>query len=180
MKNATRRLRGLAAGVAVATGLLLHAPVQAQVQQDAQGGRRWQQGQRQDPAQRLDRQVSMLTERLQLSSTQASRIRGILQRQDEQLRAWRQEHRGEFQRGGGRRGGEQQQGANGERRRPELPAELKAIRDRGEQQIEAVLNDRQRAEYRTLREQRGQFGNRQGGEGRGQRGDRQGRYDGSR
>ena len=162
MKNATRRLRGLAAGVAVATGLLLHAPVQAQVQQDAQGGRRWEQGQRQDPAQRLDRQVSMLTQRLQLSSTQASQVRGILQRQDEQLRAWRQEHRGELQRGGGRQGGEQP-GANGERRRPELPAELKAIRDRGERQIEAVLNDRQRAEYRTLREQRGQWGGRRGG-----------------
>jgi len=94
MKNATRRLpRVLAAGVALAAGLLLNAPARAQDQGGPQGGRRWEQGQRSDPARRLDRQVAMLTRRLQLGSDQAARVRGILQRQDEQLRAWRQSPR---------------------------------------------------------------------------------------
>ena len=185
MKNATMRLpRTLAAGVALATGLVLHTPAGAQVQQDAQGGRRWEQGQRQDPGQRLDRQVSMLTQRLQLSSGQASQIRRILQQQEEQVQAYRQEHRGERgdQRAGRGQGGWQQQGQGGAQgQRRQLPPELQAIRDRGEQQIEGVLNDGQRAEYRRLREERGQWGNRQGGEGRGQRGSRQdGGFDGGR
>jgi hypothetical protein len=183
MKNATMRLpRTLAAGVALATGLLLHTPASAQVQQDAQGGRRWEQGQRQDPGQRLDRQVATLTQRLQLSSGQASQIRRILQQEEEQVQVWRQDHRDQAggQRGGRGQGGWQQQGQDGSQRqqgqqgqRRQLPPELQAIRDRGEQQIERVLNDGQRAEYRSLREERGQRGNRQGGEGRGQREGRQ-------
>jgi hypothetical protein len=182
MKNATKRLpRTLAAGVALAMGLLLHTPARAQFQQDRQGGRRSEQGQRQDPGQRLDRQLSMLTERLQLSSAQASQIRRILQQQDEQFQAWRQDHRDQAggQRGGRTQGGWQQQGQrDGQReqgQRRQLPPELQAIRDHGEQQIERVLNDSQRAAYRSLREQRGQWGNRQRGEGR-----QDGGYDGSR
>ncbi|HSU12552.1 hypothetical protein [Longimicrobium sp.] len=191
MKSMIRFPRMLAAGAAVATALVLHTPASAQYQQGQQGGQRWEQGQRQDPGQRLDRQVSMLTQRLRLSSTQASQIRRILQQQDEQFQAWRQSHRGEFQRGGREQGSRQQGGwqqqqgqrgqRDGQRQRRELPAELQAIRTRSEQQIERVLNDSQRAEYRRLQDERGQFANGQRGEGRGQRNGReQGRYDGSR
>jgi len=184
MKSMIRFPRMLAAGAALATGLLLQTPASAQYQQQGQqGGQRREQGQRQrqDPGQRLDRQVSMLTQRLRLSSTQASQIRGILQRQDQQFQAWRQGHQGEFQRGGrqqgqggwqqGQRGGQQgrQRGQDGQRERRQLPAELQAIRTRSEQQIERVLNDSQRAEYRRLRDERGQWANGQRGEGRGQR-----------
>ena len=189
MKKVTMRVpRMLAAGAALATGLLLHTPASAQYQQDQQGGRpRWEQGQRQDPGQRLDRRVQMLTRRLRLSSSQASQVRRILQQEEQQFQAWRQSHRGEFdgQRGGRAEGGRQQQGQGGFQRpqgqHRQLPAELQAIRDRGEQQIERVLNAGQRAEYRRLQQERGQWGDRQGGEGRGQRGSREGgRYDGSR
>jgi hypothetical protein len=176
MMNAIARFpRMLAAGAALATGLLLHTPANAQYQQDQQGGHRWEQGQRQDPGQRLDRRVSMLTQRLGLSSGQASQVRRILQQQEQQFQAYRQDHRD--QRGGRAQGGWQgQQG-----RRPQLPAELQAIRQHSDQQIERMLNDGQRAEYRRLRDERGQWGNQQGGEGRGQRGSRdQGRNDGSR
>jgi hypothetical protein len=181
MKNVIRLSRVLTAGAALAVGLLVHSPASAQYQQDQQGGRpRWEQGQRQDPGQRLDRQVSMLTRRLHLSSSQASQIRDILQQQDEQFRAWRQSHGGErdgrgqggFQRQQGQQGQGGWQGRQGQRERRQLPPELQAIRDRSEQQIERVLNASQRAEYQRLRQERGQWGGRERGEG-GQRGGRQ-------
>jgi hypothetical protein len=195
MKSMIRFPRMLAAGAALATGLLIQSPASAQYQQQGQQGGRWEQGQRQrqDPGQRLDRQVSMLTQRLRLSSSQASQIRGILQRQDEQFQAYRQSHQGEFQRGGRQqgqggwqqgqrqRGQERQRGQDGQRERRQLPAELQAIRTRSEQQIERVLNDSQRAEYRRLRDERGQWANGQRGEGRGQRnGGQNGQWQGSR
>ena len=193
MKSMIRFPRMLAAGAALATGLLIQTPASAQYQQGQQGGQRWEQGQgqrqRQDPGQRLDRQVSMLTERLRLSSTQASQVRRILQQQDAQFQAWRQSHPGELQRGGRDQGSRQQGGwqqggqraQDGQRERRQLPAELQAIRTRSEQQIERVLNDSQRAEYRRLRDERGQFADGRRGEGRGQQGGRQqGRFDGSR
>ena len=206
MTNVKRISRAVAAGSALAVGLLVQSPAHAQFQQGQQGGdHRWEQGQgqRQDPGQRLDRQVAMLTQRLQLSQNQAQQIRGILQQQDEQFRAWFQQNGGQArgQRNGrqgqggwqGRRGdtgqggwlgrrGENGQGGwqgqrgenGGQRERRQLPPELQAIRDRADQQIQRVLNDRQRAEYQQLRQQRAQGGR---GEGRGQRdGDQQGRY----
>lgn len=158
MKNVTMRM--LATGAALGTALLLNAPANAQDQAPRDRGE-WSQGQRPDPGQRLDRQVAMLTQRLQLSSTQASQIREILQQQEQQLQAWRQQHAGE--RGGGQRGG--QDGQRGDRQpgqRRQLPPELQAIRDRSEQQIERVLNADQRAQYQQLRAERQQRGGERG------------------
>jgi hypothetical protein len=201
MTNMKRISRGVAAGAALAVGLLVQSPAHAQFQGQQQGGgQRWEQGQgrRQNPGQRLDRQVAMLTQRLQLSQGQAQQIRGILQQQDEQFRAWFQQNgaqrgqrngqqgrggwqgqrgdngqggwqgqRGDNGQGGwqGRRGENGQRGEQGQRERRQLPPELQAIRDRADQQIDRVLNDRQRAEYQQLRQQRAE-GRR---EGRGQR-----------
>jgi hypothetical protein len=189
MKKVNVRVpRMLAAGATLAAALLLNAPAHAQFQQQDQGGRgRWEQGRRQDPGQRLDRQVTMLTQRLNLSSGQATQVRRILEQQDRELQAYRQSHGGE--RNGQRQGGWQRQqgqygqqgqggwqGQRGERR--QLPPELQAIRDRADQQIERVLNASQLAQYQQLRAQRGQWGGREHGEG--QRGGQNGQYRGNR
>jgi len=194
MKNVTMRV--LAAGAALGTALLLGAPANAQFQgQGGRGGWGQAQGQRQDPGQRLDRQVAMLTQRLRLSGSQASQIREILQDEQQQMQAYRQQHGGEqrgngqggyprdrqngqggWQRdgqsgqGGWQRGG--QDGQRGGRQRRQLPAELQAIHDRSEQQIERVLNASQRAQYQQLRAEREQRGGERG-QGRAQWGNGQ-------
>jgi Spy/CpxP family protein refolding chaperone len=150
--------RMLAMGAALAGGLLLNAPAHAQDHQQHDGPRQ-EQGARQDPGQRLDRQVARLTERLQLSTAQAGQVRRILAREQEQLQAFRQKN------GGAARPqpGQRPDGARGQ--------ELRAVRERTEQQIERVLNDRQRAEYARLRQERQERGGdrrggREGGEDR--------------
>ncbi|HEX6750265.1 MAG TPA: hypothetical protein VF092_23430 [Longimicrobium sp.] len=168
-------IRTFAAGAALAAALVTQAPARAQTQLDVQPGQRREHAQRQDPGQRLDRQVSMLTRRLGLSSSQQTQIRRILQQRDEQFRAWRESHRDQFggQRDGQRRDGRQGGFQRGQGQRPQLLAELQAIRDRSEQQIERVLTDSQRAQYRQLRDEHGRFGERRGGERREQHGDHQ-------
>lgn len=167
MKNVT--IRALAAGAALGAALLLNAPANAQDQAPRdRGGWGQAQGQRMDPGQRLDRQVAMLTQRLRLSDSQASQIRAILQQQEQQMQAWRQQHGGE-QRGNGQ-GGWQRDGQNGQRDGQrgdrqdgrQLPPELQAIRDRSEQQIVRVLNASQRTQYQQLRAERGQRGGERG------------------
>ncbi|MFN2567445.1 MAG: hypothetical protein ABR499_20810 [Gemmatimonadaceae bacterium] len=146
----TGRARLLAVGAALAAGLVL-AP-QAGAQSEQQGRARPERGQRMDPAQRVERRVGMLTERLQLSTQQASQIRQILTQESTQLQALRQKGEG---------------GASRESLRPEM----QAIRQRTEQQIDGVLTAQQRATYKELRDQmqkrRGERGER--GERRGTR-----------
>jgi len=81
----------------------------------------------------LERRLQMLTERLQLSSQQATQIRQILTQEQTQLQALRQKAEG---------------GASRESLRPEM----QAIRQRTDQQIEGVLTEQQRTTYRELRE----------------------------
>jgi Spy/CpxP family protein refolding chaperone len=126
MKSITR----LAFGAALAAGLVLTPEAGAQSEQ--QGRARPERGQRMDPAQRLERRVSMLTERLQLSTQQAAQIRQILTQEQTQVQALRQKA----------------QGASRESLRPEM----KAIRQRTEQQIDRVLTAQQRTTYHALRE----------------------------
>ena len=127
MKSMTR----LAFGAALAAGLAL-AP-QAGAQSEQQGRPDRPRGERMDPQQRLERRVGMLTERLQLSQQQAAQIRQILSQEHTQMQAVRQKAEG---------------GASRETLRPEM----QSIRQRSEQQIEAVLTEQQRATYRELRE----------------------------
>jgi hypothetical protein len=129
----------LAFGAVLAAGLVL-AP-QAGAQSEQQGRSRPERGQRMDPAQRIERRVGMMTERLQLSQPQATQIRQILTEEHAQVQALRQTV---------------EPGANREAARPQM----QAIREGTEKKIDAVLTEQQRTTYRELREsmrkQRGQ------------------------
>jgi Spy/CpxP family protein refolding chaperone len=126
-----RSMTRLAFGAVLAAGLVL-AP-QAGAQSEQQGRTRPERGQRMDPAQRIERRVGMLTERLQLSQQQATQIRQILTQEQTQMQPLWQKAEG---------------GADRESLRPEM----QAIRQRTEQQIEGVLTEQQRGTYRELRE----------------------------
>src|SRR5918998_225579 len=128
MTNMTR----LAFGAVLAAGLVLAPQAGAQGEQQGRpdrGGR----GERMDPAQRVERRVSMLTERLQLSQQQATQIRQILSQEPTQVQALRQK-------------------AQGNADRESLRPEMQSIRQRTEQQIDGVLTAQQRATYRELRD----------------------------
>jgi periplasmic protein CpxP/Spy len=131
----------LAFGAVLVAGLAL-AP-EAGAQSEQQGRARPERGQRMDPAQRLERRVGMLTERLQLSTQQATQIRQILTQEQTDMQALRQKGQG---------------GAS----RESLRQEMETIRQRTDQQVEGVLTEQQRTKYRELREsmqkQRGERG----------------------
>ena len=150
MKNMSR----LASGAVLAAGLVLASQAGAQ-QGDQQGRGRPERGQQMDPAQRLERRVGMLTERLQLSAQQATQIRQILTQEQTDVQALRQKAEG---------------GASREALRPEM----QAIRQRTEQRIDSVLTAEQRAKYNELREQMRQRRERGGERGEGERGRRRG------
>jgi Spy/CpxP family protein refolding chaperone len=137
MKSITK----LVFGAALAAGLVL-AP-EAGAQSEQQGRARAERGQRMDPAQRIERRVGMLTERLQLSQTQATQIRQILTQESEQMRAI-------FEKS--------EAGADRESLRPQM----QSLRQDTDKKIDAVLTDQQRKTYGELREQmrkeRGQRG----------------------
>jgi protein CpxP len=129
MKSITR----LAFGAVLAAGFAL-APQAGAQQGDQQGRGRPERSQRIDPAQRVERRVGMLTERLQLSTQQATQIRQILTQEQTDLQAvW--------------------QKAEGAASRDALRPEIQAIRQRAEQRIDSVLTTEQRAKYTELREQ---------------------------
>jgi hypothetical protein len=122
----------LAFGAVLAAGLVLAPQAGAQSEQQGRPDRGGQRGERMDPAQRIQRRVGMLTERLQLSQQQATQIRQILTQESEQTRAlW-----------------EKAPGADRESARPQM----KAIRAGTEKKIDGVLTEQQRATYRELRE----------------------------
>jgi hypothetical protein len=128
MKSTTR----LAFGAVLAAGLVLAPQAGAQSEQQGRPGRP-ERAQRMDPQQRLERRVSMLTERLQLSQQQATQLRQILTEEQTQTQALRQKAGG---------------GADRESLRPEM----QAIRQRTEQRIDGILTEQQRTTYRELRE----------------------------
>ena len=140
MKSMTR----LTFGAVLAAGLVLAPQAGAQSEQQGRPGRP-ERGQRMDPQQRVERRISMLTERLQLSQQQATQLRQILTEEQTQLQPlWQRA----------------EAGADRESLRPEM----KAIRQRTEQRIEGVLTEQQRTTYRELREsmrkERGEGGRR--------------------
>ncbi len=128
-----RTMTRLAFGAVLAAGLVLAPQAGAQSEQPVRLGRDGQRGERMNPEQRVERRVGVLTERLQLSTQQAAQVRQILTQEQTQMQALRQKAQG---------------GADRESLRPEM----QAIRQRGEQQLEAVLTEQQRATYRELRE----------------------------
>jgi hypothetical protein len=127
-------------------------------------------GERMDPRQMIDQKMAMMTETLKLDSAQQTRIRSILADQTMDMEALRKNAggqgagmggqrggRGGGGRGGGRRGSAPPDSAGGEesRRGPGgQSAEVRAIRDRTNKQIESVLNPQQLTTFRQMFEQR--------------------------
>ena len=136
----------LAFGAVLAAGLALAPQAGAQREQQGRPDRPGR-GERMDPAQRIERRVSTLTERLQLSQQQATQIRQILTDESVQMGALREKARG---------------GTDRESLRPQM----QSLREGTEKKIDAVLTDAQRRTYAELREQM-----RQRREQRGERGD---------
>lgn len=162
--------RYFAVAGALAAGLLLSDPASAQQgghdghkpgqHQDARGGR----GERGD---RGERRLAQLTQRLRLTDQQAAQIRQIFEQERTQLQALRQRD-GAAARPQGQPGPRPEGRPDGQRRQP--PAEVVALHERTTQQIERVLNESQRAEFRKLREEH-EARRREGGERRGPRGE---------
>jgi hypothetical protein len=179
MTNTTQRrtarlARLLAVGAALAGSVLVTATAcaPADTQNRQRGDRR---AERQtDSAQRAERRIAMLTARLQLSSQQQTQLRQILAEERRQVQALFPDGRRRGDVRGPRRPDDarRERGANrpDSARREEMRATMekaRAIREQTEQRIEGVLTERQRAEYRALREeQRKRF------EQRGPRGER--------
>ena len=130
----------------IAAGLALAPQACAQSEQQGRPDRAAR-GERMDPAQRIERRVSTLTERLQLSQRQATQIRQILTDESTQMRAIREKAQG---------------GADRESLRPQF----QSLREGTEKKIDAVLTASQRQTYARLREEM-----RQRREQRGERGE---------
>ncbi len=127
-----KKMTKLAFGAVLAAGLAMAPQANAQSEQQGRPDRPGR-GERMDPAQRIERRVSMLTERLQLSEQQATQIRQILTDESTQMRAL-------F---------EKAQGADRESVRPQM----QSLREGTEKKIDAILTASQRQKYAELREQ---------------------------
>jgi len=121
-----------------------------------------------DPRQILDQKMAKLTETLKLDSAQQDKVRSILADQTMEMedlrknsgrggggggRGGRGGGGGGGMRGGGRRGGDAPPDSTGGRGSGGPPEEVRAIRDRANKRIEAVLNPEQLTTFRQLFEQ---------------------------
>jgi hypothetical protein len=148
-------------GAAVVGSVALAPTVQGQ---DPQQGS--PDGARMDPRQMIDQRMAKLTETLQLDSTQQTTVRSILADETMEVEDLRKNSGG--QRAGG--GGGERGGGRGGRRRggapPDStagtegrggsegpPKDVRAIRDRANKRIEAVLTPQQLTIFRQLFEQ---------------------------
>jgi len=116
-------------------------------------------GERMDPRQLIDLRMAKMTETLKLDSAQQEKIRWIISGETVDLEALRKNaggQRAEGGGGGGRRGG----GGGGHRGAGGTPPdstggggpslEVRALRDRANKQIEALLNPQQLTTFRQL------------------------------
>lgn len=103
---------------------------------DRRGGR----GERVDPAQRLEQRVALLSERLQLSSSQQTQVRSILSEELKAMQAFRP------------KGGDDARRQEDRAQRDSLRTQMRALRERTEQRIEGALTEQQRTKYRELRQ----------------------------
>jgi hypothetical protein len=143
--------------ITLATAMFAAAPVQAQQQE---GQRRPEaRAERKDPTQRIERRVQRLDEKLNLSDDQVARIRTILTKESEQMRA-------HFEKSGFRR--DRAEGARPQPNpavRDSVRAQMKAMRDRTDQAVQQVLSADQRTAYQKLQQEMRE----RGGERRGKR-----------
>jgi hypothetical protein len=166
-----QRFALVAAGAAMIGSLAFASTASAQGQQ--QDGDRPREGQRLDPAQRMEQRIARMTETLQLNQSQVTRIRAILTDERTQMEAFRKnnprpdDRAGQGAANGGQRpdnGQRPEGGRGGFGGRRELPPELKAIRDKTDKQIESVLNAQQLSTYHAQQAERAkrESGQRQG------------------
>ena len=187
---AARTPRIMAVGAALLGALVMAPGVDAQAPQ--QGQRPAHSAERGalrgnlDPAQRIERPLAMLTERLELNADQQTRIRSILLEEQTQMRAFFEANGMQRPaRAQGERPVRVRPDSGAVRQRPAVPSDsvraelrqrVEAIRTNTQQRIEAVLTAQQRTTYRELlaqRAERGSRGERPMGP-RGQRGTRSG------
>jgi len=127
-------------------------------------------GARMDPRQMIDQRMAKLTETLKLDSAQQTRVRSILADETMEMEDLRKTSGGQRAgvggggrrggggggRGGGRRGGappDSTGDAEGRGGSGGPPQEVRAIRDRANKRIEAVLDPQQLTTFRQLFEQ---------------------------
>ncbi len=159
-----RRL-ALAAVVSAAVGSVTLAPSAGAQTQDPRGS---PSGERMDPRQIIDLRMARMTETLKLDSAQQTKIRSMIADETMAMEDLRKNGGGQRGGGGGERGGGR--GGRGGGRRggvggapPDSTGgssggggpsrEARAIRDRTNKQIEAVLNPQQLTTFRQLFEQ---------------------------
>jgi hypothetical protein len=174
--GAQRLTLGAVAGAAVVMSLALAPTAQGQDPQQ-QGS---PEGARMDPRQMIDEKMAKLTETLKLDSAQQTTVRSILSDETMEMEDLRKNSGGQRaggggggggggRRGGGGGGGGMRGGGGGGRRGsapPDStggaegrggsggpPQEVRAIRDRANKRIEAVLNPQQLTIFRQLFEQ---------------------------
>ena len=161
----TRRL-ALAAVVSAAVGSVTLAPSASAQTQDPQGS---PSGERMDPRQIIDLRMARMTETLKLDSAQQTKIRSMIADETMAMEDLRKNGRGQrggggSERGGGRGGrGGGRRGGGGGGAPPDSTGgssggggpspEARAIRDRTNKQIEAVLSPQQLTTFRQLFEQ---------------------------
>jgi periplasmic protein CpxP/Spy len=116
-----------------------------------------------DPAQRVERRITFLTEQLQLSESQQTQIRSILTEEMNAMQALRPQ------------AGREERRAEADARRDSVRAQMQQLRQRTEQRIAGVLNAQQRTKYQELQKQREEHRGRGRGDADGSRGDRRSR-----
>jgi hypothetical protein len=150
---------------AAAVGSVTLAPSASAQSQDPQGSTS---GERMDPRQMIDLRMARMTETLKLDSAQQTKIRSMIADETMAMEDLRKNGGGQRGGGGGERGGGR--GGRGGGRRgggggapPDSTGggsggggpspEARAIRDRTNKEIEAVLNQQQLTTFRQLFEQ---------------------------
>ena len=125
--------------LAAALSVAAVAPAQAQ---DSGQRRPRARAEQMDPAQRVERRVQMLTQRLELSADQAAKVKAILTKEGEQMRAHFQQARPDS----AQRPTEEQRKAFRE--------QMQKVREQTNGEIAKVLNADQQKKYQEL-QQRG-------------------------
>jgi len=151
----------LAGTLAIAPALEAQAPSRdsARAEQGMRRGPRGDRMQRMNPAQRVDRQVAHLTERLSLSEQQATQIRRILTQEHEQMTLVMEQAGMQRPDSARARDGRSARPSEAEReamraRMQVVRTQMDAVRAQTAQRVEAVLTAEQRETWRTLRDQR--------------------------
>ena len=139
----------LAAALSAATV----GPANAQQTPEQRRPRTEARGEQRDPTQRIERRVEMLTQQLNLSTDQAARVKTILTREGEQMKAFRDKNRPA--------GGEQAQRPTEEQRNA-FRAQMQQVRENTNAELAKVFNADQLKKYQEFQTKRGDRGGRGG------------------